>query len=810
MNRARSRLVLAAGLLVLTGLTGFTGATPAPADVGDPTESAVTVKGTGEFANLEVSVNQTKNLINQTIKVEWKGAAPTPAGTIKNNFLQIMQCWGDDPGPDRAQCQFGALPSDNTFNLNSRQLLNAHIADPEEKGEVDPTSPDSFVPYWVPGQPKPDKLTGPLTSEFLDAQISNEVDQPRTRPNGTGQEFFELQTFRENAGLDCGQSVRTGDAVTGKSCWLVIVPRGDTEVDGSHPGQLESSPLSKTNWAKRIQIKLEFLPVTQACQLGAAEVPVRGHETAVEVVSRWQPALCANNGPVFTYTQYSDELARGALTSPSPALEVLTNPLPPDRAPPGREIVYAPIALSGFAIAFNIEYAPFVGHVNDQAGSRFNRLRLTPRVVAKLLTQSYKDAVANQDEKKFLGNNPLALTRDPDFLKDNPEYEFQDGANRIPEPIEFFSNADVVSVLWQWVLGDAEARDFLSGKPDTWGMVINPKNKAVVTEPVPVFPRSDESCEELQIPFTSIKVKSCTGDQHPVAGDMHESGRSAGRGDIFSRVPTGIVNGSDPPIVQYSRPGRAGPGTRAVLAVIDTATAARYGLPRAELRNAAGVFQAPTQKSMEAGLAAMKPSAVPGVLAPDPRSTNRDAYPLTTLSYAATQPAAIDKAAGEAYAQFLNYAVGPGQESGVHIGQLPDGYVPLPQNLRDQTAAAAAKIKATAGIVPPPPPAENPGPTPEAPAGPVDGGSVPAGGVGSGAGGAGPAAPAAGPAAPGPAPKAPPGPGASVVTAAQPTPAIPAPAVWTLVVALLVCGALAGSLSPLAHYLSNRRAEGGR
>lgn len=805
MSGIRGRIFLAATLIVLTGMTGFAGAPLAPADIGDPTDSAVTVRGTGEFAGLEVTVNQTRNLINQTILVRWKGAAPTPAGPIKSNFLQVMQCWGDDPGPDRTQCQLGALPPPpDQFNLATRQLLNPHVSDPMED-ELDPTSPDNFVPYWVPGEPKPTKLIGPLVSPYLDPLLSNEAPQLRTRPDGSGAEFFEIQTFRQNAGLDCGRAIGTGTSAIGKSCWLVIVPRATTEVDGSHQGQLESSPLSLTNWDKRIQIKLEFLPVEQACQIGAAERPVRGQETVVEAVSRWQPVLCANGGPVFSYTQYPDELARQALAGPKPSLEVLTDPLPPDRAPPDRPVVYAPIALSGLAFAFNIEYQPFRDHVNEHAGTRFERLRLTPRLVAKLLTQSYKGAVANEDDKQYLGDNPSELTRDPDFLQLNPEYEFQDATNRAAEPIVTFGNADSVALLWAWMLGDAEARDFLNGQPDPWKMVVNPNNKGI-TEPVPFYPRNDPSCEVMQ--FAEGNARACTTDLHPVASDMHDGGRSAGRGDIFSRVPEGIVSGSQPPLVRFSRPGRAGPGTRSVLAVVDTATAARYGLRLVELRNAAGQFVAPTKDSLLAGLAAMKPSAVPGVLRPDPRGTDPKAYPLTTLSYAATEPAALDKAAGEAYAQFLSYAAGPGQEPGVHIGQLPDGYVPLPQNLRSQTMAAANTIKATAGVAVPSnsdTPGAGDGSAPSG--GFVDGGAGPAGG-GSGAGTGG--VPAAGAAPSGGPGKAPPGPGTAVVTKAEPTPAVPAPAVWTLVVALLVCGALAGSLSPLAHFLSTRRAGGGR
>ncbi|MGH3430126.1 MAG: hypothetical protein ACRDQZ_21575, partial [Mycobacteriales bacterium] len=80
-----------------------------PAAAADPpaSDSAVTKSGNGDFAKLTVTVSQTQNLINQTITVSWIGAAPTVTDTnFSINYLQIMQCWGDDPaGPDRTQCQ---------------------------------------------------------------------------------------------------------------------------------------------------------------------------------------------------------------------------------------------------------------------------------------------------------------------------------------------------------------------------------------------------------------------------------------------------------------------------------------------------------------------------------------------------------------------------------------------------------------------------------------------------------------------------------------------------------------------------------
>jgi phosphate transport system substrate-binding protein len=50
---------------------------PTPGGGGTPVDSAITLSGKGAFANLKVTVNQTKNLVNQAVGVSWTGAVPT-------------------------------------------------------------------------------------------------------------------------------------------------------------------------------------------------------------------------------------------------------------------------------------------------------------------------------------------------------------------------------------------------------------------------------------------------------------------------------------------------------------------------------------------------------------------------------------------------------------------------------------------------------------------------------------------------------------------------------------------------------------
>lgn len=804
-----------AGVLLLSPQTTW-----AAAEDAGLTDSAATVPGTGEFADLRVTVSQTRNLINQVVTVSWTGGLPTQpfTGQFGINYLQIMQCWGDDPlGPDRTQCQYGVS---NTVRpeagawVRSRQVSYTFV-DPAEALKLPAGSlGTASVPFWAVGKDKPTGAAASARNDFFDTLGTNEIPAARTRGDGTGLEFFEIQTVRQASGLGCGDPVTTSGTVKGRPCWLVIVPRGSAEVDGTtrqSDGRrpLDSSPLSQTNWDNRIVVPLEFLPVAPSCPIGPPERRIVGHELVTDAISSWQPTLCAGGGSLYSYIQLNDEVARNqVIGGSSPGLAMLTNPIPLDQSPPDRPLVYAPVALSGLAIAFNIEHQPApLASPADQAldGRRFESMRLTPRLVAKLLTQSYRFAVLGAPD--YLKSNAAGLTVDPEFLDLNPEYRgFAGDAGTVPQDaLVQLGPSDLTALLWSWVSADPDASAFLTGAPDPFGMVVNPANKGL-TMSESTFPRNDQACVETFINPT-LTLRDCTLDMRPFTNNMHDSGRAASRGDTKARVRTF----ADQALLRTLPPQN--PGQRALLAVIDTATAARYNLPVAALRNTAGTFVTPTTASLLAGVAAMKPSAVAGVLAADPVARDPAAYPLTALSYAVTAPASLDTTAAEDYAAFLRYAAGPGQQPGVAPGQLPLGMAPLPDALRAQTATAAATIAAqTVKATPTPPasPPSQPGTVPSATAQLTGGASA---ATGSGA------AASARAKAPGPGSPPRPGPSATPVLGStqkpaagiRRTPALPVPAWVALVlVTVLICGvvaAMSGLAMPLLGAALRRRAR---
>lgn len=704
--------VVAGTLAIMMGAAMFSMPLSSPsasARAADPagSDSAVTVAGSGDFANLKVTVSQTKNLINQTVKVSWTGGAPTDSIGFLINYLQIMQCWGDDPaGPDRTQCQFGGLTAlaaatSTGSSVLSRQLNG--IDDPKET--LKQPSADSggqvYVPFWTVGRDKPTGSGAGNINDFFDSQVTNEVPLARTNGDGTGEVLFEIETVNQAAGLGCGEPVLTNGSTTGRSCWLVIVPRGTKDADGRTYGGtnitdgLQSSPLSRSNWDNKIVVPLEFQPVGQPCPLGAPERSLIGHELAVEAVSSWQPVLCSGGGPLFNYTQLPDDVAR---TQVDGKLALVNNPIPPDQGPADHPLVYAPVGLSALTFAFNINYQPPPSappDVQQLNGRRFTSMKLTPRLVAKLLTQSYRRSVLDQPAE--MKDNPIGLLFDPEFINLNPEYKgLVDVLVPVPDALVQINGADVTSQLWSWIISDPAARAFLAGTPDEFGMVVNPNNKNL-SLPTSTFPRNDQSCL-TSTDGTTPPVTNCNLDAHPYANDMHDAARSASRGDTLARQNVFDTNVGQ---AVSKKIDRQFAGKQGLIAIVDAATADRYGLPTAQLLNAAGSYVAPTAQSLLAGAAAMKSSAVRGVLVPDVGASDPAAYPLTSLSYAVTAPATLDAAAGKDYAALLRYAAGPGQQQGLDPGQLPPGMVALPGPLKAQTLAAAITIEKLTNALPP-------------------------------------------------------------------------------------------------------------
>jgi hypothetical protein len=682
--------------------------------------SPLTVQGRkgrlDDFSPLKVTVDQTKDLRSQGVRVSWTGAKPT-TGYPSYNYLQVMQCWGDDPaGPDREQCVFGvAKKGDKGGGLVALRQLDG---DPAETEYVNNGSSESFVPFRPANGEPP--TTGSRDFTYFSNLDTNEELFGITRADGTGDLVFPVQTAREAPHLGCGERLGTGVPVKARKCWLVVVPRGEHEVDGTAGNNqiLQSSPLSTSNWAQRLVFPMEFQPVGDGCAPDKAERRMIGSEMVTDAITSWQSRLCSGGATRFTFSQSGEDFARSQITAPTdsaPGLAFTIDPVvPPDGAAP---VVHAPVALSGLTIGFFWE---------REGQAQVRDIKITPRILAKILTASYINDVrlmtgAESKVPAHLQGNAASIVVDPDFLKLNPQFKDGDlnplanaGAIMLIGDV-----SDVNGIVWHYIQADPEARSFLKGEADQWGMKVNPYYKELnldTTAPAD-FPKVDPTETELTSDGKSIAYGQL--DWAPYVADMHQGalfirrGSNGGKSRIEqdTAAPEGVKLVGVPPTH----------GSRRAYGIVDTASASRYQLGVAALRTSDGRFVKPTNASMLKAVAGMKDTAVPGVRTADPGKAVGGAYPLTTLTYAAASTD-LDKSARQDYARVLRYAAGQGQVPGYGPGELPPGYVPLPAALRRQAETAADRLERG-----------NPGTTTPDPAG---GGSSGGGNPGTGQGAA--------------------------------------------------------------------------
>ncbi|GAA1757824.1 hypothetical protein [Agromyces humatus] len=769
---------LVVGLLV-AGIVGFGGAV-VPADRADAadettTSSEVTLTNAEDalnpegapFPDLSVTVSQTSDLVSQGIRVSWTGGKQSerPGGTTGGtNFLQIAQCWGEDPAnpghPDRRTCQYGGTVgagaardgSTGDEDVADEDLM---YTDPSESFFV-PTytgipfvaaNPDGIVDeklapaeYVLDNlktddagkvvQKSGDEFVDLNTNQFFTAFTTNEVKWAGGGADGSGSVPFEVQTAMQSTALGCGAPItQTDDTVVGQSCWLVVIPRGTGD---SGSVEINRSGLWWDAWEHHVAVKLDFKPLGVRCELGAAERQLAGSELVAGAIASWQPQLClGEDGAPFVLSQGSeaDALVRAAGTEPSP-LAFTSRPLDLSRVSDATDpVAYAPVALSGVAISFSIDRQPHPinapAEYKARAGLPMTDLKLTPRLVAKLLTASYTDSLPSGADKSHIGyksfddpgKNARTIIQDPEFTKINDaEWASQIVVSAsVADTLTPSGRSDLAVRLWEYVLADPDARAWLDGKPDESGMIVNPwysTNPKVnpggqgFALPTDSFPKADpvekpntteSDPSDGSGPINLVTWRPYThsfadGAYHVLRGD----GMLLGAWDKFATPP------------KFGKTVRELFGSQKVIGVTTSPAAELYQTVTAALRNPAGRYVTPTQDGIAAAAAAMTPSdahdkvmvyALSGAAA----KSAPTAYPLTMPVYAALNPKQTDADLRAVYANLIRFAARDGQSPGTDAGELPPGYAPLPQSWVAQALAAADAIEAGSFPSPPPP-----------------------------------------------------------------------------------------------------------
>ena len=679
-----------------------------------------------EFENFQVTVSQTRNLSNQGVTVSWSGLDRTMPGELASNYVQIMQCWGDETGPTPQQCQWGS-PITATENLMGSFTANRDLMKGEDPNQAYNTSfliPPPVNQPFLKSYRVPFKTVGGETTynfiKYFSNETSNEFSAAPTGVSGGGEAVFEVQTALEAPHLGCGAQTATGP----RDCWLVVIPRGELRANGTRileGERISGSPLSASHWANRVQIPLSFSPLTVSCALGNSERRVVGTEMISAAFYSWQPSLCKDIA-TFGYSQIGDGEARRQITGSlfgSSGLAFIADPI--DEELRGKnQLVYAPVANSAVVVAFNIEKnfksdSPLV----SQNGALVTDLKLNARLVAKLLTQSYRNDVPGGNTQEHVKDNPRSLVADPEFIQLNPDFEyFQRGL----EPgglLVALGSSDSTALVWRWLQNDPKASSFLKGTPDQWGMKLNKfystLELATDTE-IESFPKADLSTYR---PNSSTPEPGfSTLDMRPYSHDMLDAAAAARRGDSKSKtiwdpnkIPAAFASGGAQPI-----------GQRFMLAITDLPAAERYGLGVATLVSSTGQESKPSASTMNAAVSAMPVDASTGILYNDGKSVKGTAYPWTSLTYAVVNVCTQTPKALSEYSSMLNYAAGPGQITGEAQGMLPYGYVPLQANLSNKAKAAAKALTSSTVAKDCPsnlPEEEKPTPTPT-PTEPVD------------------------------------------------------------------------------------------
>jgi len=617
--------------------------------------------------------------------------------------------------------------------------------------------------------------------------------------DGKGEANFDVFTGEDHNSLGCSQTV---------ACALVAIPvmgvscdanglrlpaaqrpvgsdiddaRAACETDGNFkpgtaiPPQKSGADAvdgrlwwSASNWNNRITVPLTFAAPDNACGLANASTPVAvyGSELLTQATTQWAPTFCLNPKLFnFNHVQTPEPQAATLLNNGSIGAAFVSRPPDGGWSSP---TVMAPVALSGFGIAFDVD---------DANGNPVVHLKLTARLLAKLLTESYPDLPDVRDTHTYttskgrvrldLVNNPLNIAMDPEFRALNPNIpqKIKDSAATL---LTVSSDSDVMYALTSYIEADPVARQWLDGAADPWGMTVNPRYKGIdlptaswplLDDFKPAFSFGTNPCFwSNPVPYLPL-VAAPTARLFSIGQAMQFS--------IAQSQTTCVTPSPDPTSLAGAKvvaQGRQQAGARFMLGVVSLGDAAREGLNLAGLEtysaakdddqftdDSGRTFAEPTITSLRTAAALLKPSVTPGVKDwvlddRDLRSlANAKAYPGTMVVYAAVETKGLSASDAKNYSTLLDYAATTLQRPGAGIGRLPGGYLPLTSTYGLGTQAYYARVAAQAvgsqtGAVPdldarliPPPavtppssaPASTPATSPVAP--PPAAGTVPSG-----------------------------------------------------------------------------------
>jgi hypothetical protein len=771
-------------------------------------------QGVVDVRQFSVSVSDTTELRNnQVVSVTWSGAHPSggivstpqfatapglPPAQNQEYPVVLMECRGTPQQVSPATC-WTATPSERIISpgggvtpmwsldannasdgICQQRFCNVPLPLPSKCVGVVAPGPNYWVPFAAAdganyavgaqgcaGAPPEMLLTGEEPTI-----IPSDTTYASTGLDGTGSDKFTITTSETNASVGCSQT---------SACSLVIVPiegincssnpqasgpsyqceslgtfpEGSLNTGGNPdpPAQAVTGAYwwSGSNWDHRISVPLNFATPADACaNTNGKPLQFYGSEVMSQAAQQWDPAFCLN-AKLFNIQQVllSEPAAKSNLQQGGIEAAIQGEPPP---VPAGQKsffstpTVQAPIAVSGFAIAYVID---------NGDGTPYTHLNLDPRLLAKLLTESYSGGNDIQADWATTGappgtqpgqcpancnaayaamaNNPQSVFDDPEFVALNPGLRVPNGIQPAPAATLFsiLAQADTMWAVTSYINSDPEARAWLNGTPDPWGMVVNPAYKGI-SLPIESWPLLDTTTNGPD--YTSSGNPFCLGALgtgpakqpfRPLIDSPQETLANVAYNMQYAIAPSLIACNNNPQTPEYTALGPETLGTRFLIGLVslpaaevldlDTASLQTFASPEKETNNstqfASGrVFQPPTGATLQAAATLMQPDpqlgswVLPYSDYPS-KAVAKGTYPGTMLLSADVPTRGLPPADATNYGKYLTFAATTGQTPGFDVGQLPAGYLPMTaaNGLSAEVAyteAAAADVAAQNGQTP--------------------------------------------------------------------------------------------------------------
>ena len=260
------------------------------------------------------------------------------------------------------------------------------------------------------------------------------------------------------------------------------------------------------------------------------------------------------------------------------------------------------------------------------------------------------------------------------------------------------ADSDVTYALTSYINSDPDARAWLNGEPDPWGMVVNPNYKGIdlpidswplldTFEPPKLYASDTNDClYNNPVPYLPLVAAPLPRFAQITQAMQFSQANST---VVCQQIADSTSEGE-----KLVPTGRQTAGFRFMIGVTALADAARYQLDAASLlthvdadapaafTSASGrTFVAPNNASMLATARLLKPDAKSGTW-PIPYdalrgSSGSGAYPGTMVVYAALATKGLSKTDASDYSRLVDYLATTGQEPGSGNGQLPPGYLPM-------------------------------------------------------------------------------------------------------------------------------------